>query len=449
MMAPLAAGQPVYHRKHGDGVVARVVDPLRAVIDFKTGPKRTVLLDFLLGNRAEAERRPSGQQGGLQSEAPPSTPIAATPFLWADPSKIPQREWLYGNQYCRKFVGATIAPGGVGKSSLTIVEALAMASGKDLLGIKPAGHFRVWLWNGEDPLEELQRRIMATALHYGLAREDFEGWLFVDSGRSTEIVIAEETRAGVAIARPVVEAVESTIVANDIDVVLIDPFVSSHRVSENDNNAIDRIAKTWAKIADGCGCSIELVHHARKTNGMEVTVEDARGASALIAAARSARALNAMSEDEAERAGVEHHRRRYFRVDDGKVSMAPPAEKSSWFFLASVALGNGGLLAGDSVGVVEPWRWPAPLDGISVDDLRKAQEAVSNGRWRENVQAKDWVGIPIATALGLDLANKAHKSKVRSMLQVWIANGMFVVVEGQDDKRMPRTFVEVGQSATD
>jgi hypothetical protein len=40
-----------------------------------------------------------------------------------------------------------------------------------------------------------------------------------------------------------------------------------------------------------------LVHHSRKTYGNEMTVEDGRGASALIDAARTARALNTMSKD--------------------------------------------------------------------------------------------------------------------------------------------------------
>src|SRR5690606_4620106 len=60
--------------------------------------------------------------------------IAAKPFIPVDPATIPPREWLYGRHLMRKFVSVTVAPGGVGKSSLAIVEAVAMASGKPLLG---------------------------------------------------------------------------------------------------------------------------------------------------------------------------------------------------------------------------------------------------------------------------------------------------------------------------
>ncbi len=393
------------------------------------------------------DRQGPPDEPGAQATAAAS--LRAVPFAWCDPSAIPMREWIYGRHYVRKFVSVTVAPGGVGKSSLATAEALAMASGQGILGDLPSGAVRVWYWNGEDPMEELQRRVMATALQHDLAREDIQGRLSVNSGRDTEMVLVEQTRAGIVIAVPVVEAIKATIRENRIDVVIIDPFVSSHRVTENDNTAIDRVAKLWAKIADETGCAVELVHHARKTNGAEVTMEDGRGAVALLAAARSGRILNVMSPEEAKQAGVEQ-RRLHFRVDNGKANLAPPPEGTTWFKLASVSLGNGFLgLEGDSVGVVTRWKWPDPLNEVSVSDLRAAQQAVSGGRWRENVQARDWVGKAIASALQLNLENPAHKEKVKRLLQVWTDSGMFVVTAGLDANRIERSFVEVGEWAKD
>ena len=48
------------------------------------------------------------------------------------PADIPMRDWLYGRLLIRKFVTATVAPAGVGKSSLIAAEALAQVSGKDI-----------------------------------------------------------------------------------------------------------------------------------------------------------------------------------------------------------------------------------------------------------------------------------------------------------------------------
>jgi RecA-family ATPase len=62
----------------------------------------------------------------------------------------------------------------------------------------------------------------------------------------------------------VVEALVAELIARNVDVLVIDPFVSSHGVNENDNSAIDAVAKTWARIAKRANCAIVLVHHSRK-----------------------------------------------------------------------------------------------------------------------------------------------------------------------------------------
>jgi hypothetical protein len=302
----------------------------------------------------------------------------------------------------------------------------------------------VWLWNGEDPTVELNRRVAATMKHFGIKQQDCQGRLYVDSGREMKIIIAKMQIGGATIIRPVVKAIKETIEKHGIDVLVIDPFVSSHRVSENDNNAIDEIAREWADIADKTGCAIELVHHVRKVGDAEVTVEMARGASALISAARCARVLNPMSANEGKKAGVES-RRVYFRVNDGKSNMSPASESATWFHMRSVNLDNNGrYFEGDSIGVVTEWKWPDPLEDVTSKDLQAVLQAVGVGRWRESPQAKDWVGRAVAEALGLDLEDEQAKAKIKGLLKIWIKNRALVVVEGKDDKGMDRKFVEVG-----
>ena len=180
--------------------------------------------------------------------------------------------------------------------------------------------------NLEDPLEELQRRIQAIALRYDLTASDFGGRLFLDSGRQQRIVVArEDRRNGIVINQPLVASVVDTITANRVDCWIIDPFISAHAVPENDNGAIDMVAKELAGIADVTNCAVEVVHHVRKSNGAELTVDDARGAVALIGAARSVRVINSMTADEAAKAGIDPAQRRlYFRIDNGKANLAPP-----------------------------------------------------------------------------------------------------------------------------
>jgi hypothetical protein len=227
-------------------------------------------------------------------------------------------------------------------------------------------------------------------------------------------------------------------------VMTLDPFVSCHRVSENDNPAIDAVVKKFAEIADEADCSIDLEHHIRKTNGNEATVDDGRGASSLVGAARSIEVLNKMTPAEAEKLGLDHHWR-YFFVDDGKANMAPLGDRK-WFKLASVNLGNCTELYpdGDSVGVVTTWTPPNPLEGVTGADFENAASEIRAGNWKENVQAKDWVGKPIAKALGLNLNDRAGRAKARGLIDIWIKNGSLTVVEETDPKRREKKkFVRV------
>lgn len=421
-------------------------DGLRSVI-------RTIDSGFRAGSKhpRSAPERPT-EEGRAETPSPALPPaLDAKPFVWRDPAMIEPRRWLYGHHLIRGFLSATVAPGGVGKSSLALVEALAMVTGRDLLGHKPAGKLRVWYWNGEDPEEELHRRIAAICLHYGITAEEIGDRLFVNSGRDTEIVMATETKTGVVIAEPVAAAVLATVEKNRIDVMMVDPFVASHEVSENDNNKINAVARRWSRIADAAGSAVELVHHARKVapGQAEIAVEDARGASALIAAVRSARTLNVMTKDEAEKAGVKQPRL-HFRVDNGKANLAPPPEATTWHKLIGVPLGNArDDRPEDYVGVVTAWTWPNPFDDVTTRDLRAVQSRIAEGEWRADPQSDAWAGKAVAEVLRLDPSDKAVEAKAKGLLKVWTDTGMLKVVEKPDHKRNLRKFVEVAQWAND
>lgn len=380
---------------------------------------------------------------------PPSSlePIHATPFIWRDPAKLPARQWLYGRHLIRRFVSVTVAPGGVGKSSLTICEAVAMVVGRKLLGEWVVGPLRVWVLNLEDPRDELERRITATMLHYRLDAEELGGRLFVDSGRERGLCTATQAREGVTINAPEVAAVVAEIEARGIDVLIVDPFVSSHRVNENDNGAIDLVAKEWGRVAERCNCAVELVHHTRKLGGEGASSESSRGAVALLGAARSARVLNRMAEAQKVEAGVSADENTYFSVDRDKANLAPPG-KRLWRRMVSVDLGNG-----DSVGVVEAWEWPDDFDGLSVKDLQAVQNAIS-AAWadgkppRASNQVKEgWAGEIVAKALGLDA--KTDKARITRLLKTWVQNGALREVLHEDAKRNKRPCLEVGEWATE
>jgi hypothetical protein len=401
------------------------------------------------GNHKDQAPPWDDEQGEAERGEPPRprVRIIATPYIWRDPKSIPPRDFLYGH-FVRGFVSVTVAMGGVGKSSELQVEIAAMITGRDLLGVMPKHPLRVWYINLEDPRDEVDRRQAAVFKHYGITPMDIGDRLFIDSGRERKFTIARETKNGLVFDEDVLADLHETIEANKIDVVIIDPLVNGAEIGENNNNAMAQVIGRLIDIAEQHDCAIELAHHVRKSGGNNrdgYTIDDSRGASAVVNAGRTARVFNTMSVAEGERAGVERHRS-YFRIDNGKVNLIPPPDRCEWRKLVSVGLDNATKdRKADHIGVATAWAWPSPMETLTVADLRAAQKAVSQGGpWREDSQAKDWVGNPIAEALGLDPKDNAHKAKIKGALKIWMANGMFVEIKGKDRKSVPRTFIGIG-----
>jgi hypothetical protein len=385
----------------------------------------------------------------------PRSGISATPFVWRDPAKIPPREWLFGRHYIRRYATGTVAPGGTGKTSLVQTEALSMATGSDLIGGSEIDTpLRVWLWNLEDPLEEVERRFAAAVIHHGVDPATLAGRLFVNSGRDTPLVIATKAKDRLTIVQPVLDALAAEIRANRIDVLIIDPFVSSHGLPENDNSAIDAAVKAWARVAHVGNCAVELVHHSRKLNGETVSADSARGGSAFVDGCRGVRVINRMTEDEASKLGITEPRRFFSMIDDKPNMAPPPAGKRDWYQLVSVQLPNG-----DDVAAIDRFMPADPLDDVTATDLASVQKRFAEGGHRYDEQSSDWGGYAVAEVLGLDIGiggksgrtpeQNAARAKVKDILRKWLAAGDIRVVNGKDSQRKTKSFYASAEAASD
>ena len=203
----------------------------------------------------------------------------ATPYRWRDPRAIPRRDWVYGRQLLRGTVSVVIAPGATGKTALLVGTAMALTTGRDLLDKRVWGRpQRVWLWNLEDSGEELSRLIQAAALHWRIAEQDIADRLYVDSALDgAELKLAVEDREGFRIARPLVEALVEELLEQRIDVLIVDPFVSSHGVrslrgaqralvaltprsaAEEMRSLRGEVGMTQAGLADWCGLEVGYI----------------------------------------------------------------------------------------------------------------------------------------------------------------------------------------------
>jgi hypothetical protein len=387
---------------------------------------------------------------------------------WSErnPADHPPREWLYGRHYLKGSVSATVADGGTGKTTLVLTEAIAMATGRNLLGIEPFVHKqeveageecdpsrpqRVLFWNGEEARDEIDRRVFAICQAHGIPLGKLEGQLDILSGiDDLPITIARMEHGTLVFDDELIKQLtEETL----YDVMIFDPFVTTHRVPENDNMAIDAVVRKFKEIACGIrtidrwGTSIsskavELTHHARKPmsgDHGDRRVADARGASAFIDAVRAARVLNKMTETEATRADIgEADRWRYIRTDNGKANYAAPCDATPWYRLSSIILPNG-----DDVGVVTAWKFPGAFDNVTTAHMERVREMARTGQYRADARSPDWIGHAVAEVLDIDAETNAKR--IKAILKTWYGTGALKKTSGKGRGRHDVTYVEPGE----
>ena len=281
---------------------------------------------------------------------------------------IPKREWLLGTWFLKKFLTVTVAPGGTGKSNLAIIEALAVITGREISGDYVHERGNVWMHNGEDPLDEIERRVVAACKTHKVKPHELKGRFFYTSGRDMPITLMREVGRGqVVVNEQAINTVKDFIATNSIKFWIIDPFVDIHEVDENDNNLINKLAKILSAIADSTGCAIHAVHHTRK-RGKDGTIsmDDGRGASALLSAARIGRNLNGMTDKDAQQFILPMAPRWYVRLDSTKANLSAPTDSTQWYEKVSVELENG-----DGVGTLKPVDLEKAGGGSKDDVIRK------------------------------------------------------------------------------
>jgi DNA polymerase bacteriophage-type len=357
-------------------------------------------------------------------EIPTENSITVEPYRFPDEQNIAPWQWLYGRHLLRGEVAGTAAMGGTGKSTLSIVEALAMATGRPLLGQDVAEPRRIMLVNLEDTHATMGKRIAAVMRHYPITPADVGDRLIVKAKGEIKIKVARQLRSGdVERNEPLIRELQKLMTAEKIDVLSVDSFIRTHKVNENDNSAIQEVIECFEDIAIEAQCAVHLWHHTRKAGGDKATVESARGAIAFVDACRSARVLETLaSKEHAELKAVQPDMLPagfYFRAFNGKRNFAPPADQSDWYQLESITLANG-----DDVGVATPWAYPATWSDLTPEMtaqvLGEIDKGLANGQRYSNHNAAKQ--RPAWMAVQKHCPTKTQ-SQCRRIVTTWIETG--------------------------
>lgn len=297
----------------------------------------------------------SGLASAIESDPDWPRPSMLKPF---DLDALPRREWVFKGFATIGTVSAIVAPSGAGKTQLLIQMAIALATGRsDICGLTPVRKSAaVWVWNQEDEVLEMQRRLAATMLRFGVTWADLAQKLLIDSGVGKPLKLAVRSRGGALVAPKHVETMIRRIRESGVRVLMIDPLVEFHDADENNNVEMAFVAAVLRSISVEAGCAVLIGHHDRKPDiasptGHVGNQHSMRGASALQGVTRAVATLYQMSEKDAKDLGLPaEHRHRYVRWDGAKSNLSLSGEAPQWLRRTGQKLG----LDGEEIGVLVP-----------------------------------------------------------------------------------------------
>jgi hypothetical protein len=363
----------------------------------------------------------------------------------------PPREWLIFGQFCRGFLGGLVAPGDSGKTTLRLTQAIMLATGRNLLGMKMYGRHKVLVVCFEDDARELRRRLRAICIHYKIDPAELAGWLFCANLNGGPKLAELDAKGKKRVIGQLDKMLRREIADHRIDLVICDPFIKLHALNENDNPDMDFVCSALIKIAQECNVGMDCPAHSHKGAIAAGDADARRGASAQRDAGRLDWTLTVMTESEAKQFGIpEDERKQYVRLDKAKANIVR-AMKAWWFKLVSVNLDNKTekYPDGDDVQAIEKWDPPDTWFGITPDISDAIQDDIEkglpNGRRysRANNTSDDRKVWHVVQRHCMD----KQEAQCREIIKRWFKNGILYEDEYPNPRR--RNEMEKGIFVTE
>jgi AAA domain len=367
---------------------------------------------------------PNGHDPGAQGngeakeEKADGLPYRRLPPIGA--ANIPPRQWAYGKFLLFGSVAVIGAVDGAGKGVIAVGIILAQITGEPLLGERVWRKGPVAIVTYEDDEEEWHRRIAVACLKYNLDYvKILESVYFIHKHDETKVSFGSGNGGGMAF--PDSAGMIKTLNNLGIVLLVIDPFNHAHDGDDGNNNVmIAKVAAEVARIARATKVAVMVLHHLRK--GSSGQPDDLMGALSLRATFRSCRILMRMTEEAAAQMKITDGAWRYIRIAGSKENYTPPPDKSTWYKLESIPLGNTGdetYPEGDDMGVATTWQARPMFEGMDATALRAVFSALRDSDHGPNKQAKNtpWAGKALMERGG---RSEAEAGKI---IKTWIESG--------------------------
>lgn len=321
----------------------------------------------------------------LEGQPPPRL----TPEIF-DGQVPPPRPWAYGNFLMYQAVTGIAAPPGVGKTTFSFQLGIAFGLDMTFGTWAPAigGGGKVWLYNGEEPKDELKRRFIAACAEMGVQESVVAPRFAFNSGLNQRLnFLSIDSRSGEITRSPDVDIIKQNIIDHEIKLFVIDPLIEFHNVKE-DTEGFHAMGAILREIAHDCDCSVLFFHHTPKASNSDNAAGDMnalRGGGPIVGVARFVGTMFNMTAKDAEEYGVPiKERYRYVRFDDAKANMTLVGNVPQWWAKLGISIDNAtGLRPADTIGVL---RYDGLKSANTPDPEKEAiRNVVRENRRREQV----------------------------------------------------------------
>lgn len=340
-----------------------------------------------------------------------------------DLASIPPRRWLLTKMLMRQAVTVVAAPGGTGKSSLSLTIAAHLALGlnfMDFTTVLRDGERGVYsmVYNAEDDVAEMSRRLHAICQHYHFPFDRVRAHIALIDRKSLRLRITEGRPPKVNVSH--VQALMRAASTVRVGAMFFDPLVAIHESDELDNSEMAFVMDTLQMIAEMSDTAACAIHHTNKpigasSKGRAGDANSIRGATAVVTPARAAYTLYSADEADCEEYGIPpDDRDLYSRLDSAKANLSRRGTVPRWLKARTIKVGK------DDVGVFAP-----------VDLVQEAKEASillarvivgemrqRNTAWMKLGEIVEWVRKTDA------MYGKIPEKTVRARLQNWYAHGV-------------------------
>jgi hypothetical protein len=331
---------------------------------------------YLYAQNAPGSKHPMADFGGVvvwEPPAPPALPDPRQMVMFNDNpfacfgnmvpvQELKPRNWIVKRLLERDAVTALIAPGGVGKSQLTLTIAVYLALGvASIFGFENvfAGVPRhSIIYNAEDDENEMSARLHALCVVLEVDPERVRPYICLVSGRRQRFKLYTRQNGQVAIA-PDADGLVNWLVAaclqHNVVMVGFDPLTKLHEFNENDNIDMGRMMESLNRIAERCATSILLAQHMAKASlaGAAAYAGNAgagRGAGEIINGARAAYTLSPPTPEDVNYFQLSLAQQyRLLRLDNAKLNRSLLTPDATWIEKVGVLLFNG-----EEVGAFQP-----------------------------------------------------------------------------------------------